>query len=585
MSDIVVNVPASPPIKPASITRMSILDEIAQQTATDVDGARSRRPSNAATEAGEAHQDLASPCTIHPSAAYPTGRHQKAGSIGESVFLGAGAIKKRKLDEMTQGNKENIDPNGTQPDKVAKTRKSAKGQAVRPQSTGAIRKGKQPSKQGPRLSAGFIHPPGSLAMSEIVSPMVQPPTGRPWSTTGARTNGQASWMTVDTPTNQRQQRLQQLQGQGIVRPMSSDSALSQIGHSMFDGHVMAPSLVGMGHHLSQGILHHPAPSVSGGMDMYLTTDTHGQPQLLPPNVIPVHAGRSGYMQQDPHQGMQYIPYGVPHGMPPFSSVPHQGTYMVYESNPAFMRTDSTSSSSSLADGRSAQSLGNQSTHPVSRNHSLSTGPPQTYMYPQMTYPVPYQTLYIPAEPHAPNGIHPESQQMMSFTASGMTLLPDEHAPQGRASVKSPPTVTGRRSTTGSSGSAAVTRPGTSLGMTLTRSGQENLPPTRTTGFEAGLGDDDAVRSGASVQHAEGRHASARGEEESAHGMMACAPSRDATAAADDDHHEQTPGPLVMEPTAPAVTTTEMTEMETVEREFVKFSDGSDRDNFWSHDAL
>jgi hypothetical protein len=593
-------------------------------------GPEPSRPSSAIVQNGGAapRHDLASPCVILPSAtlsAFSMARHQKAGSIGESVFLGAGAIKKRKLDELTLANKENISPNGAGPSKIAKTRKAANTPIVtaaattqtlvRPQSTGAIRNGKQSNK------AARLPIANGLAMSEIVSPVDHPMTNRPWSTIGHRTlgSGGPSWI-ADTPTNQRQQRLQQIQGEGLMRSMSRDSAMPA-PHAMpnvFGGHPLQPEILGVNQHVHGGMLH-PGPGGPGGMELYIT-DANGQPRLLPPNTIPVHGGaRHAFpIQHDPNHlpGVQYIQYGAHHGMPPFSATPQQGTFMVYEQHPPLVRTNSTNSVASVESRQSHRPSAASQSHQSTLQHGVSMTP-QAYTYPSTQYPqLPYQ--YIHTEPSASHGIplrstsHPysaETHRMMAFTP-GMAPINDENAQEtihSRGSSKMS-RVMGCSGT--ESSSATGSRPATShagaldmtMSMPLSTSTHANLT---AAGFEAGLtglgdADGDEVRStGATSSRGSqpGKQTEmtlVAGDEN--HGIMTrqvlgrpmlpdkttMTPTHHRNSDRLGDGHGISAAPIVLEPTHHV---RELTEMETVEREFVKFSDGSDRDAFWTNDAL
>lgn len=635
VSDLVVAVPASPPARLTTVARMTILDEIAQEMKEEDMCQRLGEQSHAAMDVEEpaGRQDLASPCVILPSATLSTfsmARHQKTGSIGESVFLGAGAIKKRKLDELTQANKENMAPNGAGPSKVARPRKSAKTPAstaiaptqtmARPQSPGAIHNGKKSSKaisKNSLVTNGLAYP-GALGMSEIISPAEHSITNRPWSTTGARTlaNGGPPWI-ADTPTNQRQQRMQQLQSERPMHSMSRDPTMSapQAIPSIFGGHPMQPEFVGMNSHLHGGMMH-PPPGVSGGMELYVT-DANGQPRLLPPNMIPVHSGvRQAFpMQHDPSQmpGVQYTPYGVHHGMPAFSATPQQGTFMMHEPHLPFMRTNSTNSVGSVESRHNRrQSIASQSQHATHQQGVPMTH--QAYAYPGMQYPqLPYQ--YIHTEPSAPNGTAtqdashsyiPEAKGMMPY-ASGMVLMNDENIPETMHSRGSSKISTGMRRSGTESSSATGSRPATShtgpldmtMSMPLSTSANANL--TTAAGFQAGLtglddvnGEEARSAGGTSSQashRGKGNEMTLVGADRNGGGMtggiMEHAIHANAmTTHRDDDHlgddHGTPTAPIVLEPSNHA---REMTEMETVEREFVKFSDGSDRDAFWTNDAL
>ncbi|KAJ9125739.1 hypothetical protein QFC24_002523 [Naganishia onofrii] len=552
-TDIVVNVPASPVSAAVTLPRPTILEEMEMQMTEDISGQRSRRPSNMTVASEKEYQvthDLASPCVIVPStsAAFAAAtRHQKGGSIGESVFLGAGAMKKRKLDDLTESNKENVNPANVGSSKSTKTRKTTKtpltelGSAsrnsmTRPQSTGGIRKGKQTTRSGQRNAVAMndlTYAPSLLPLSGIGSPLIHPSNMRPWSAAGARSQvggiDASTWMTSSTPMNQRQQRMQQVQGEGIVRPMSSDSALAGSSHfapnGVYNGNNIAqPAFAGPAGHnpVPGGMLHHPGSAHGqANLDMYLTTDANGQVQMLPPNMIPIpSASRNSFaLHQNPSQpnpGLQYVPYGVQQqGMPPFSSVPHQGTFMVYESNPQIMRTNSmTSSGSSGGDSRphsqrlgtghlshqqqqqQQQQLEQQQQHmqQSSQNHA-TMGAGQGYMYSHMQYSsLGFQPMYVPED--------------------GMTT---------------------------------PTPAATSAAAAVANGGQLHMKPMDHTNH---------IAPGAS---GDGAHA-----------------NQQATITTGMN------GPMAMEPSQPPP---EMSEMETVEREFVKFSDGSDRENFWTHAAL
>lgn len=496
---------------------MSILDEIAQQ----MDEPKPRRLSITTTGEFLEPRDLASPCIILPSAL--STRHAKTGSIGESVFLGAGA--KRKMDALA-GDKENIDPQGK-----GKVRKSVVGRrevptAMRPQSTGALRK--QP--QGRQ----YIVAPG---MSELVSPMV-PPTARPWSTIGARPSDM-QW-TTDTPMNHRQ-RVQQ--GEGIARPMSIDSAPARVGHGVF-GNGMVSSM-GMNPQFSQG-MHHPSPLVSAGMEMYLTTDPH----IAHPSSMPVHHTTRGSftIPQDPHAPptMQYIPYGVPsHGMRPFSNVPQQGTFMVYDGPHA------------------TPSAGPSGPRRYSQQHASVPRHGQAYVYPQYT---PYQSLYVgehdPTNTYPPGtGMHQDSQGPMLSYPTGMTLLAEEeptHMGEEKADKR-------RRRTVGSAevarGAGMVTA---HLGMTISLP----IPGMSTVDDRTGKHATEPIRTRHDMNPAD----------------QTTPPPVPAHEADGNPIDPMDPPPMTVNPTSVNPTPSEM---DKVEREFVKFSDadGSDREGFWGNDSL
>lgn len=515
-TDLVVHVPVSPPPK-TSDTRMSILDEIAQQMDEPKPG---RRQSTTTGEFREP-RDLASPCIIMPSAL--SARHAKTGSIGESVFLGAGALKKRKMDALT-ADKENIDPQGR-----GKVPKSMARQPVpttmRPQSTGALRK--QP--EGRQL----IVPPG---MMETASPMVLP-TARPWSTTGARPSDM-QWRT-DTPMSHRQ-RVQQ--GEGIARPMSIDSAPSRVGHGVF-GNGMPPNGMGMNPHLGQGI-HHPPPIVSAGMEMYLTTDSNaGHPPLMQAH----HTSRGSFtIHQDPHAQptMQYVPYGIPpHGMPPLSSVPQQGTFMVYDSP------------------HGSASVGPSGPRRHSQQHASIPRHGQAYVYPQYT---PYQSLYVPAEHEMQaqsRGMYPDSQGPMLSYPTGMTLLAEEEAiPLGEERVDKRTRRTGGGSVEVGRGAGGMVT--AHLGMTI------SLPIRGMSTADATAGKD--VSEPIRTTHDLADQTTPPRSTHQADGTPINPMDPDAPAAAP---------PMTVNPTP--------SEMDKVEREFVKFSDadGSDREGFWGNDSV
>lgn len=550
-------------------------------------------------------------------------RHQKTGSIGESVFLGAGAIKKRKLDELTLANKENIAPNGAGPFKAAKTRKAAKTPIataaattqtlVRPQSTGGIRNGKQPN------TAARLPVANGLAMSEIVSPVDHPMNNRPWSTTGHRTvgSGGPSWI-ADTPTNQRQQRLQQIQSEGLVRSMSRDSAMfaPQAMPNVFGGYPVQPDFVSMNLH-AQGGLVHTGPS--GGMDLYIT-DANGQSRLLPPNTIPVHAGaRHAFpVQHDPPHlpGLQYIQYGAHHGMSPFSGTRQPGTFMMYEQHPPLVRTNSTNSIASVESRQNHRQRGISQSQQSTLPHSLSTTP-QAYTYPSaQVSQLPYQ--YIHTEPSTSHGIPPqgsshpfnsEAHRMTAFTP-GMAPINDENAqdiilPRGSSKMSRVMGGSGAESS-----SATGSRPATShagplnmtMSMPLSTSTHAN---SMAAGFEAGLtglGHADGVEvpsasatsSRASQPGKQAEMTLVAGDENQGimsrgilgQPMLPAKTTMTPTRHGNSDHLGDGQGmpaaPIILEPTHHA---RELTEMETVEREFVKFSDGSDRDAFWTNDAM
>lgn len=563
-------------------------------------------------------QDLASPCVILPSATLSTfaiARHQKTGSIGESVFLGAGAIKKRKLDEVTQANKENIGPDGEKPLKVTRPRKSAKTPTTtasasmqnmpRPQSTGGLRNGKRSSKSVQRdllVTNGVAHS-GTLGMSEIVSPVNHPLANRPWSAAGTRTlpDTGTAWI-ADTPTNQRQYRLQQTRSGAIARPGSTNSAIMapQTVPSIFGGHPLQPDLAGRNSHYQNGMTT-PGLSVMGGMELYVT-DINGHSRLLPPNTIPVQSGpRQGLPMPhgvNPMSGGQYIPYGVQHGMSPFSAVQQEGSFMLYDRPPPFIRTNSRNSVTSVD--------GHQSHRPPVAQHFSH----QAYTYPTPQFPqLPLQYKHTEPSGSAGTPMHgmtqpfdPETDQLMPY-ANGLARIDDQNAPGGAHALGCSKDSSGMRRTGTESSSATGSRSATShagsldmpLSMPLSTSANANL--TTAAGFETGLtGLDDPEAEESRSAGATSSRASHRGKgaemtlvgtdadhERIAQGMIGHALTTTTTTAAQGNDGQRTPAaPIVLEPTNH---TREMSEMEAVEREFVKFSDGSDRDAFWTNDAM
>ena len=597
---------------------MTILDEIAQQRKEEEDDQDpSKRVERKLEEVGKRY-DLASPCAILSSATTTTfaiARHQKTGSIGESVFLGAGAIKKRKLDELSQANKENIGPNGEEPSKVRRPRKSAKTPTTtasasaqnmpRPQSTGGLRNGKQLSKSVQRdlLVANGVAHPGTLGMSEIVSPVDHPLANRPWSAAGTRTlpSTGTAWL-EDTPTNQRQHRLQQTHGGGLTRPGFENSAImaSQAVPSIFSGHPLRLDLAGRNTHDQNGMIT-PGSSVMGGMELYVT-DINGQPRLLPPNTIPVQGGPR-HAWPMPHgvnltPGGQYFPDGVQHGMSPFSAVQRQSSFMLYDRPQPFIRTNSTNSVTSVDSRQSHRP-------PVAQHFSH-----QAYTYPTLQFPqLPFQYKHM--EPSVPTGppmhgltqpFDPETDQSMPY-ATGLARMNDQNAPAEAHALGSSKNSSGMRRTGTESSSATGSRPATShtgpldmtMSMPLSTSANANL--TTAAGFEAGLTglDDPEVEESRSTGATSSR-ASHRGkgaemtlvgadadDEGIAQRLTGHASATTTATTGQGDDGQRTPAaPIVLEPTNHA---REMSEMETVEREFVKFSDGSDRDAFWTNDAM
>lgn len=325
--------------------------------------------------------------------------------------------------------------------------------------------------------------------------------------------------------------------------MSIDSAPARVGHGVF-GNGMVSSM-GMNPQFSQG-MHHPSPLVSAGMEMYLTTDPH----IAHPSSMPVHHTTRGSftIPQDPHAPptMQYIPYGVPsHGMRPFSNVPQQGTFMVYDGPHA------------------TPSAGPSGPRRYSQQHASVPRHGQAYVYPQYT---PYQSLYVgehdPTNTYPPGtGMHQDSQGPMLSYPTGMTLLAEEeptHMGEEKADKR-------RRRTVGSAevarGAGMVTA---HLGMTISLP----IPGMSTVDDRTGKHATEPIRTRHDMNPAD----------------QTTPPPVPAHEADGNPIDPMDPPPMTVNPTSVNPTPSEM---DKVEREFVKFSDadGSDREGFWGNDSL